>query len=130
MTARQQASVAVSLNPFFSCPIFDVIKTVSPDIGIESMLTRKTRSLTGKTVMKLYIGVDFHPHQQTIAWCDTQTGETKTLTLLHDLEQVRKFYASLPEPAIVGIEASARAVWFEDMLFESSHKLFVGNPVL
>jgi len=26
--------------------------------------------------MTLYIGVDFHPHQQTAAWCDTGTGET------------------------------------------------------
>ena len=80
--------------------------------------------------MTLYIGVDFHPHQQTVAWCDTQTGETKTFDLAHDLEQVRKFYSTLPEPAIVGIEASVRAVWFENMLFESDHKLLVGNPVL
>jgi len=40
------------------------------------MLTDKKRSLTGETVMTLYIGVDFHPHQQTAAWCDTGTGET------------------------------------------------------
>lgn len=50
--------------------------------------------------------------------------------MAHDLEKVRKFYTSLPEPAVIGIEASARAVWFENMLFETSHKLFVGNPVL
>lgn len=80
--------------------------------------------------MTLYIGVDFHPHQQTVAWCDTQTGETRTFDLAHDLEQVRKFYSSLPEPAIVGIEASVRAAWFENMLFETNHKLLVGNPVL
>jgi transposase len=80
--------------------------------------------------MTLYIGVDFHPHQQTIAWCDTQTGETRTFDQAHDLEQVRKFYSSLPEPAVVGIEASTRAVWFENMLFENGHKLLVGNPVL
>src|SRR5262249_51302754 len=46
------------------------------------------------------------------------------------LEIVRRFYSSLPEPAIIGIEASARAAWFENMLFETGHKLFVGNPVL
>ena len=80
--------------------------------------------------MTLYIGVDFHPHQQTVAWCDSETGETKTLTLLHDLEQVRKFYSTLPEPAIIGIEASVRAAWFENMLFETNHRLLVGNPVL
>jgi transposase len=80
--------------------------------------------------MTLYIGVDFHPHQQTLAWCDTETGETDTVDLKHDLEIVRKFYSSLCEPAIVGIEASAKARWFENMLFETGHKLFVGNPVL
>ena len=80
--------------------------------------------------MTLYIGVDFHPHQQTVAWCDTQTGETRTFDLAHDLGQVREFYSSLPEPAVVGIEASARAIWFENMLFETNHKLLVGNPVL
>src|SRR5580765_7028492 len=94
------------------------------------MSTKQVRSLTGETVMTLYIGVDFHPHQQTVAWCDTQTGETRTFDLAHNLEDVRKFYSSLPEPAIVGIEASAKARWFENMLFESDHKLLVGNPVL
>ncbi len=80
--------------------------------------------------MTLYIGVDFHPHQQTLSWCDTETGETKTLDMLHDVKRVREFYSSLPEPAIIGIEASSRAVWFENMLFETGHKLLVGNPVL
>ena len=80
--------------------------------------------------MTFYIGVDLHPHQQTVAWCDTETGETQTRDLKHDPETVREFYSSLPEPAIVGIEASTRATWFENMLFETCHKLFVGNPVL
>jgi len=80
--------------------------------------------------MTLYIGVDFHPHQQTVAWCDTRTGETNTFDLVHDLEQVRKFYTSRSEPAVVGIEATARATWFENMLTDAGHKLLVGNPVL
>jgi transposase len=80
--------------------------------------------------MTLYIGVDFHPHQQTAAWCDTATGETRTIDIKHDLESVRKFYQSFSEPAVIGIEASAKVTWFENMLFETGHKLFVGNPVL
>jgi transposase len=79
--------------------------------------------------MTLYIGVDFHPHQQTVAWCDTQSGETASLSLKHNLEQVRQFYQQLP-PGIVGIEASSKAVWFEQMLLETDHQLQVGNPVL
>jgi len=80
--------------------------------------------------MTLYIGVDFHPHQQTVAWCDTETGETGTVDLLHDGEAVQGFFGTLPGPAVVGIEASNRAAWFEKMLFENGHELFVGNPVL
>ena len=80
--------------------------------------------------MTLYIGVDLHPHQQTLVSCNTETGETQTKELRHDPEIVREFYSSLPEPAIVGIEASARARWFEELLFETGHKLVVGNPVL
>lgn len=80
--------------------------------------------------MTLYIGVDLHPHQQTAAWCDTRTGETATVDLKHNLVKVREFYAGLSEPAIIGIEASAKMSWFESMVFETGHKLFVGNPVL
>ena len=50
--------------------------------------------------------------------------------LEHDPEKVREFYYALPEPAVIGIEASGRARWFEKMLIESKHTLLVGNPVL
>jgi transposase len=80
--------------------------------------------------MTLYIGVDFHPHQQTVCLGDTVTGEMRTVDLKHDLGCVREFYASLPEPAVIGVEASAKAQWFENMLTDTGHKLFVGNPVL
>jgi len=80
--------------------------------------------------MTLYIGVDFHPHQQTVAWCETESGETQTIDLAHNVDDIRSFYNSLPGPAIVGIEASAKANWFENMLFETNHTLLVGNPVL
>jgi hypothetical protein len=79
--------------------------------------------------MTLYIGVVFHPHQQTVAWCDTDTGETNTATLLHELEKVKRFYQQLPS-GIVGIEASSKAIWFENLLIETNHQLQVGNPVL
>ena len=79
--------------------------------------------------MLLYIGVDFHPHQQTVCWCDTETGETKMLTLRHNLDEVRAFYQSMP-PAIVGIEATSKAIQFENLLAETNHQLVVGNPAL
>lgn len=79
--------------------------------------------------MSLYIGVDFHPHQQTVCWCDTETGETKTQTLPHELAKVSQFYQSMP-PATVGIEATGKAIWFENLLAETNHQLVVGNPTL
>lgn len=79
--------------------------------------------------MSLYIGVDFHPHQQTVCWCDTETGETKTQTLPHELDKVSEFYQSLPS-ATVGIEATSKAIWFENLLAETNHQLVVGHPTL
>lgn len=79
--------------------------------------------------MTLYIGVDFHPYQQTVAWCDSKTGETETSTLGHDLEDVRRFYEEMPS-GIVGIEACCKARWFENLLTETGHELKFGNPAL
>lgn len=79
--------------------------------------------------MTLYIGVDFHPHQQQIALCDTEKGEVQEVVLFHNLEQVRRFYEQFPA-AVVGIEAGCAASWFENMLTELGHELKVGNSTL
>ena len=52
--------------------------------------------------MTFYIGVDLHPYQQTLCWCDDETGETGetgNLKLAHDIEKVREFYSSIDKPA-------------------------------
>ena len=77
--------------------------------------------------MTLYIGVDFHPHQQTVSYCNTEESEVHQASLVHNVEQVRRFYRQLPK-AVVGIEASCTAAWFEQMLSELGHELKVGNP--
>ncbi len=79
--------------------------------------------------MTLYIGVDFHPHQQTVSYCDTELGEVEQLSLAHNVELVRRFYQQLPK-AVVGIEASCIARWFENLISELGHDLQVGNPTL
>ena len=66
--------------------------------------------------MTVYIGVDFQPHQQTVAWCDTATGETDIRDLFHKPGEVKRFYASFTKPAIIGMEASSRAIWFEKLI--------------
>ena len=79
--------------------------------------------------MTLYIGVDFHPHQQTVSFCNTQAGEVQRASLFHNTEQIRSFYSQLPK-AVVGVEASCTAAWFELLMQELGHELKVGNPNL
>lgn len=76
--------------------------------------------------MTLYIGVDFHPYQQTVSWCDRETGEIMTRTIRHKGNELADFYKQMP-PAVVGIEATSKATWFEKLLFENQHQMLVGN---
>ena len=77
-----------------------------------------------------YIGVDFHPYQQTIAFVD-KNGEIKTRQFYHaDKVSLRKFYQQFPKGTMVGVEASGSFRWFEKMLFELQIELRIGNPGL
>ena len=79
--------------------------------------------------MSLYMGVDFHPHQQMVAWCDTRNGEIKFRNFKHtDRAAIVAFYGGLSGPAVIGTEATGGLDWFEDLIFENGHKLLVGNP--
>jgi len=78
--------------------------------------------------MRFIIGCDFHPSYQQLALLDTQTGEVVEKSLTHEnLEEVRAFYAGLPGPARVGIEASGQSQWFERLLAELGHELWLGD---
>ena len=78
--------------------------------------------------MRFIIGCDFHPSYQQLALLDTQTGEVVERSLTHEnLEEVRAFYAGLPGPARVGIEASGQSQWFERLLAELGHELWLGD---
>ena len=79
--------------------------------------------------MTVYIGVDFHPHQQTVCWCDPSTGEIQSKNLYHNSPELKQFYQQMPS-AIIGIEASTQAPWYEALLHETGHELRVGNPAL
>ncbi len=73
------------------------------------------------------IGCDFHARSQQISMIDTQTGEIVEKELEHENGEVRKFYAGLPEPALVGIESTSYTRWFAEMLAELGHELVVGD---
>src|ERR1700693_4628431 len=75
----------------------------------------------------MIIGCDFHPRYQQIAMMDTATGELVERRLEHENGEARVFYASLPRPARVGMEATGYAQWFERMLAELGHELWIGH---
>jgi transposase len=74
------------------------------------------------------IGVDLHTRQQTIAMLDPETGELAEKTLKHEGETVREFYAALPHPVLVGIEATGSMYWFLELLEELGIERQVGHP--
>lgn len=75
----------------------------------------------------MIIGCDFHPRYQQIAMLDTETGELVERRLEHENGEAQAFYARLPKPARVGMEATGYAQWFERMLAEQGHELWIGH---
>ena len=73
------------------------------------------------------IGCDFHPSFQQIAMVDTETGETTERRLLHADGEAQRFYESLNDQVLVGIETSGNTLWFERLLEKQGHKLLVGD---
>lgn len=74
----------------------------------------------------LRIGCDFHTRFQQIAMVDCTTGEISERRLEHP-QEAREFYAGLTGPVRVGMEATGSAQWFERMLRECGHELWVGD---
>jgi transposase len=75
----------------------------------------------------MIIGCDFHPRYQQIAMMDTATRELVERRLEHENGEAREFYASLPKGARVGMEATGYGQWFERMLAEQGHELWIGH---
>jgi len=74
------------------------------------------------------IGCDFHPGYQQIEMWDKGTGEVLEKALSHARkEEVRAFYAGLEGPVRVGIEATGQSQWFEQMLAELGHEVWIGD---
>jgi transposase len=73
------------------------------------------------------IGCDFHTRYQQIAMLDEDTGELTERRLEHENGEARAFYARLAKPARVGMEATGHAQWFERLLAEFGHELWIGH---
>lgn len=77
---------------------------------------------------RIYIGVDFHARQQTICYLTTETGELVTTALQHEPKTaVRTFYEQFSGQVSVGLEASGYSPWFERLLEELGHEVWLGD---
>jgi transposase len=75
----------------------------------------------------MIIGCDLHTRYQQIAMVDTETGEFVQRRLERESGEARGFYAGLKGAVRVGIEATGHTHWFEAMLSELGHELWMGD---
>ena len=72
-------------------------------------------------------GCDLHTRYQQIAMLDEETGEFVERRLEHANGETKEFYAKLAGAVRVGIEATGHTRWFERMLAELGHELWMGD---
>jgi transposase len=76
----------------------------------------------------LIIGCDFHTRYQQIAMANDATGELLLEQRLdHESGEAHAFYRNLQGPVRVGIEATGPIHWFERLLAELGHELWIGD---
>jgi transposase len=81
--------------------------------------------------MTVYIGVDFHPYEQTVAYASDEDGEIGYRRFLHgDKQSIKAFYRKFGQDAVIGVEATGCLWWFEKLLFDNGIKLRIGDPRL
>ena len=73
------------------------------------------------------VGCDLHTRYQQIAMLEEETGELVERRLEHESGEARAFYAALSAPVRVGTEATGHTRWFERMLGELGHELWIGD---
>src|SRR2546425_666578 len=86
----------------------DVMKQAPPTASGKLAASALDMRLKGGAMETIYIGVDFHARQQTICYLTTETGE---------------FVGRV----IVGLEASGYSPWFEQLLEELGHEVWLGD---
>ena len=58
---------------------------------------------------------------------DTETEEVEEKKLMHASGEAEKFYRELEAPALIGMEATGNARWFELLVDKCGHTLWVGD---
>jgi len=75
----------------------------------------------------MIIGCDFHPSWQQVAWFDPETGEVGEQKLVNGNGEAERWYGQLPEPSLIGLEATGNAQWFVEMLQQLGHEVWIGD---
>lgn len=73
------------------------------------------------------VGCDFHPGFQQIAVLNTVTGEIEERRLKHRDGEAEQFYGELERPALIGMEAVGNSLWFEQLVVQLGHRLWIGD---
>jgi len=73
------------------------------------------------------IGCDWHARYQPIAMLDFSGGEIVRRRWEHEQGEARAFYAGLPQPSLIGIEATGYTQWFGCRRAQLGHELGVGD---
>jgi hypothetical protein len=75
----------------------------------------------------MIIGCDSHTRYQQIAMLDQATGELAERQLDHQSGEAEAFYRDLHGAVRVGIETTGPIRWFERLLAELGHELWIGD---
>ncbi len=85
---------------------------------------------SGKGAEQCYLRCNFHARCQKIATAEETTGELLLERRLdHESGEAQAFYGNFHGPVRVGIEASGPMHWFERLLRELGHELWIGDSV-
>src|SRR6267378_1724711 len=104
------------------------MKQAPPLPRVDKLTVLTVMRLKGGAMDRIYIGVDFHARQQTICYLTTEEGEVHTHELKHqDKTEVRAFYAQFSGQVVIGLEASGYSPWFEQLLEELGHEVWLGD---
>src|SRR5882672_4456610 len=77
---------------------------------------------------RVYCGVDFHARQQTICSLTPEDGVMSTHELNNkNKAELKAIYSQFSGPVLVGLEASGYSPWFEQLLEELGHEVWLGD---
>ncbi|WP_420240003.1 IS110 family transposase [Telmatobacter bradus] len=67
------------------------------------------------------------PRKQQVAVLDTDSGEIIERELANGNGGAKRFYRSLPAPALIGIESCGNSQWFTDLLPTLGHEVWIDD---